>query len=155
MKIGILTSGGDCPGLNATIRGAAKAIYEQVNDAQIIGIVDGYHGLIYGEYHKMHPEDFSGILTRGGTILGTSRQPYKKMRVIENNIDKIENMKSNYKKWVSTVSSFWEETVPIKPQSFCRMKGLTSSAFPKQLTMTSGAQTSHSGSIPQLILRPK
>ena len=98
MKIGILTSGGDCPGLNATIRGAAKAIYEQVKDAQIIGIVDGYHGLIHGEFHKMHPEDFSGILTRGGTILGTSRQPYKKMRVIEDNIDKIENMKSNYKK---------------------------------------------------------
>lgn len=98
MKIGILTSGGDCPGLNATIRGAAKAIYEQVDDAQIVGIVDGYHGLIHGESHKMHPEDFSGILTRGGTILGTSRQPYKKMRIIEGNIDKIENMKSNYKK---------------------------------------------------------
>ena len=98
MKIGILTSGGDCPGLNATIRGAAKAIYEQVKDPQIVGIVDGYHGLIHGESHKMNPEDFSGILTRGGTILGTSRQPYKKMRVIEDNIDKVENMKANYKK---------------------------------------------------------
>lgn len=98
MKIGILTSGGDCPGLNATIRGAAKAIYEQIDNAQIIGIVDGYHGLIHGESHKMKPEDFSGILTRGGTILGTSRQPYKKMRVIEDNIDKVENMKANYKK---------------------------------------------------------
>ena len=51
MKIGILTSGGDCPGLNATIRGAAKAIYEQVKDPQIVGIVDGYHGLIHGESH--------------------------------------------------------------------------------------------------------
>ncbi len=98
-RIGILTSGGDCPGLNATIRGVAKAVYRNVKDAQIIGIVDGYHGLIHGEYHAMQPSDFSGILTRGGTILGTSRQPYKLMRVIgEDNVDKVRNMKENYRK---------------------------------------------------------
>lgn len=98
MRIGILTSGGDCPGLNATIRGAAKAIYERIDGAEIVGVVDGYHGLIHGEYHDMRPEEFSGILTRGGTILGTSRQPYKKMKVIEDNVDKVQNMKLNYKK---------------------------------------------------------
>ncbi len=98
-RIGILTSGGDCPGLNATIRGVAKAVYEKMgDDVEIIGIEDGYHGLIYGEYHKMKPSDFSGILTVGGTILGTSRTPYSKMQVIgEDNIDKVAAMKKNYK----------------------------------------------------------
>lgn len=100
MKIGILTSGGDCQGLNAAIRGAAKALYEEFgSDIEIYGIRDGYKGLIYGEYQLMKPADFSGILTLGGTILGTSRQPFKKMRVIEdeNSVDKVKNMKDHYK----------------------------------------------------------
>ena len=97
-RIGILTSGGDCPGLNAAIRGVARAAYEMF-DAEIVGIVDGYRGLIQGEYREMTREDFSGILTLGGTILGTSRQPYKYMRVIgEDNVDKVAEMKANYKK---------------------------------------------------------
>lgn len=98
-RIGILTSGGDCPGLNAVIRGVAKAAYECMDDVEIIGIIDGYRGLIEGEYKKMQKSDFSGILTVGGTILGTSRQPFKQMRVIgEDNVDKVKNMKENYKK---------------------------------------------------------
>ena len=98
-RIGILTSGGDCPGLNATIRGVAKACYHAMDDVEIIGIRDGYHGLIYGESQVMQPSDFSGILTMGGTILGTSRQPYKNMQVIgEDNVDKVKSMKENYKK---------------------------------------------------------
>ena len=97
-RIGILTSGGDCPGLNAAIRGVARASYD-LFDAEIIGIADGYKGLIEGDYSEMKPSDFSGILTLGGTILGTSRRPYRNMRVIEeDNIDKVENMKKNYKK---------------------------------------------------------
>ena len=88
-RIGILTSGGDCQGLNASIRGVAKSLYEEFgNDVEIYGIKDGYKGLIFGEYKLMKPEDFSGILTLGGTILGTSRQPFKLMRVIdENSVD--------------------------------------------------------------------
>ena len=97
-RIGILTSGGDCPGLNAAIRGVARASYD-LFDAEIIGIADGYKGLIEGDYQEMKPGDFKGILTLGGTILGTSRRPYRNMRVIEeDNIDKVENMKKNYKK---------------------------------------------------------
>ena len=75
-RIGILTAGGDCPGLNATIRGVAKAMYQKMDDVEIVGIVDGFKGLIEGEYHEMKQSDFSGILTRGGTILGTARTPY-------------------------------------------------------------------------------
>ena len=95
-RIGILTSGGDCPGLNAAIRGVARAAYETF-DAEIIGIMDGYRGLIEGEYRLMSKPDFSGILTLGGTILGTSRRPFREMRVIgDDNVDKVAAMKKTY-----------------------------------------------------------
>lgn len=100
-KIGILTSGGDCQGLNAAIRAVAKALYEEYgSEIELYGIKNGYEGLIYGIFEKMEPIDFSGILTIGGTILGTSRQPFKKMRIIDedNKIDKVKAMKDNYKK---------------------------------------------------------
>lgn len=100
-RIGILTSGGDCPGLNATIRGVAKACYEKMGteNVEIVGICDGYYGLINNICFDMKPEDFSGILTRGGTILGTKRQPFKMMQVIgDDNVDKVKNMKETYKK---------------------------------------------------------
>ena len=93
-RVGILTSGGDCQGLNASIRGVAKALYGHFgNDGlEIYGIIDGYRGLIYGEYRLMKQEDFSGILT-----LGTSRQPFKLMRVVdENSVDKVKAMKEHY-----------------------------------------------------------
>ncbi len=95
----MLTSGGDCQSLNATMRGVAKALYNMYDDVEIIGFEDGYKGLIYADYHIMKPSDFSGILTRGGTILGTSRQPFKLMRIPdENGLDKVEAMKHTYKK---------------------------------------------------------
>ena len=96
-RIGILTSGGDCPGLNAAIRGVARAAYEMF-DAEIIGIRNGYGGLIEGDYQEMRKKQFSGILTLGGTILGTSRTPFRNMRVIEENgVDKVAAMKKTYK----------------------------------------------------------
>lgn len=96
-RIGILTSGGDCPGLNAAIRGVARAAYE-LFDAEIVGIRNGYGGLIEGEYQAMDVKQFSGILTLGGTILGTSRQPFRNMRVIdETGVDKVAAMKKTYK----------------------------------------------------------
>lgn len=99
-RVGFLTSGGDCQSLNATMRGVAKTLYQKYSDIEIFGILEGYKGLIYGNYKKLKPSDFSGILTQGGTIIGTSRQPFKKMRDPgENGIDKVEAMKSNYKKW--------------------------------------------------------
>ena len=95
-RIGILTSGGDCPGLNAAIRGVARASYEMF-DAEIVGIMDGYRGLIEGEWQEMKRSQFSGILTLGGTILGTSRQPFRNMRVIgEDQVDKVAAMKKNF-----------------------------------------------------------
>ena len=99
-RIGILTSGGDCPGLNATIRAVAKACFQKfdTDNIEIIGISDGYGGLINNEARIMKPSEFSGILTTGGTILGTSRTPYRTMQVIgEDNVDKVKNMKATYK----------------------------------------------------------
>ena len=99
-RIGILTSGGDCPGLNATIRGVAKACYEKFgDDVEIVGIEDGYFGLINNMCKEMKQSDFSGILTTGGTIFGTKRTPFKMMQVIEeDNVDKVKAMKATYKK---------------------------------------------------------
>lgn len=100
-RIGILTSGGDCPGLNATIRGVAKACFERFGEdnVEIVGVSNGYYGLINNLCKDMSPSDFSGILTRGGTIFGTKRQPFKMMQVIgEDNVDKVKNMKETYKK---------------------------------------------------------
>ena len=81
IRVGILTSGGDCPGLNACIRGVARASYSMF-DTEIVGIQDGYAGLIAGDYKEMKQSDFSGILTLGGTILGTRRTPFRNMRVV-------------------------------------------------------------------------
>ena len=99
MRVGMLTSGGDCQSLNATMRGVAKSLYKMYEDMEIIGFEDGYKGLMYADYQIMKPSDFSGILTKGGTILGTSRQPFKLMRQPdENGLDKVEAMKHTYKK---------------------------------------------------------
>lgn len=99
LRIGMLTSGGDCQALNAAMRGVVKGVCETRDDVEIYGFEDGYKGLIYGHFHMLTSADFSGILTRGGTILGTSRQPFKLMRVPDKNgLDKVAAMKQNYHK---------------------------------------------------------
>jgi 6-phosphofructokinase 1 len=76
-KIGILTSGGDCPGLNAAIRGVGKTAIRQ-HGMEVIGFINGFQGLVGGEHEVLSEEMLSGILTLGGTILGTSREkPFK------------------------------------------------------------------------------
>ena len=77
-RIAILTGGGDCPGINAVIRATTKkAILEY--GIEVIGIKDGYEGIINNQYRKLDYDDVSGILTSGGTILGTSNtaNPYR------------------------------------------------------------------------------
>jgi len=99
LRIGMLTSGGDCQALNAAMRGVVKCVCSHRDDVEIYGFRDGYKGLIYSDFKIMSPGDFSGILTRGGTILGTSRQPFKLMRVPDaNGLDKVEAMKQTYHK---------------------------------------------------------
>jgi 6-phosphofructokinase 1 len=73
--IGVLTAGGDCPGLNAVIRGIVARAEER--DAEVLGIKNGWEGLMHGQTVSLDRDAVRGILTRGGTILGTSRMdPY-------------------------------------------------------------------------------
>ena len=99
IRVGMLTSGGDCQALNAAMRGVAKGLLNSKEPVELFGFLDGYKGLIYGKYKVLEGSDFSGILTKGGTILGSSRMPFKNMRdPDENGLDKVEAMKHNYHK---------------------------------------------------------
>lgn len=91
-RFGILTAGGDCPGLNPAIRGICKAAHLEYG-MEIIGIEEGYRGLVEGRGRLLQPRDFSGIIHKGGTILGTSRErPFK-------DPVKVDMMIDNYRKW--------------------------------------------------------
>lgn len=83
MRIGILTSGGDCPGINATIRGVCKSAINHYG-MEVIGIHSGFQGLLDCDVEVLTEKSMSGLLNLGGTILGTSREkPFKKKGVPE------------------------------------------------------------------------
>jgi phosphofructokinase-like protein len=101
-KIGILTGGGDCPGLNAVIRGVTKPAQDY--GMTVFGIQDGFEGFVEGKAKELRNEDVSGILNMGGTILGSSNKgdpfhwPIEKDGKIEI-VDKSEDVIRNYKAW--------------------------------------------------------
>src|SRR5690349_3122273 len=78
-RIGLLTAGGDCPGLNAVIRAIVKNAARTTPPIEVIGILDGFAGLVEGRTRLITDESVSGLLPRGGTILGTSNRdnPFK------------------------------------------------------------------------------
>ena len=97
MKIGILSAGGDCPGINAAIRGVGKTAIVRYG-MEVIGIANGFSGLVDLETVPLKEEVLSGILTMGGTILGTSRfKPFKPVAG-ETVTDNPQIIKENYKK---------------------------------------------------------
>jgi len=95
MRIGILSAGGDCPGINAAIRGVGKTAIVKYG-MEVIGISNGFSGLVDKETALMTEEQLSGILTHGGTILGTSR--FKPFKPAEGDTvtDKPQIIKQNY-----------------------------------------------------------
>lgn len=100
-RVGFLTSGGDCQALNAAMRGVAKTLFNELgpNNVELYGFLNGYRGLIYYDFRQLTTKDFSGILTEGGTILGSSRTPFKTIKdPDENGLDKVAAMKQNYYK---------------------------------------------------------
>ncbi len=98
LRVGMLTSGGDCQALNAALRGVAKTLYASGEEVEIYGFMYGYQGLIYNNYKRLTPSDFSGILTRGGTMLGTSRTPFKELDIpTADGLEKVPSMKQTYK----------------------------------------------------------
>ncbi|MDR0502495.1 MAG: 6-phosphofructokinase [Treponema sp.] len=97
-RFGILTAGGDCPGLNAAIRGVCRAAHDQYG-MEIIGIANGFRGLIVEDAKVLKPDDFTGILTRGGTILGSSREkPFGAADKDEDASEKVSAIKETYSK---------------------------------------------------------
>jgi 6-phosphofructokinase 1 len=83
MRIGLLTGGGDCPGLNAVIRAIVRKGIDSYGD-QLIGFRDGWRGVLEGHFDELTHESIRGILPRGGTILGSSRtNPYKRNDGVE------------------------------------------------------------------------
>ena len=96
-RIGILTAGGDSPGLNAAIRGVGKAALNY--GMEIIGFRDGFRGLVENRRIKLDKTTLAGILTVGGTILGTSRDKPHRMVIDGRTKDMTEVIKQNYKTW--------------------------------------------------------
>jgi len=94
-KIAILTAGGDCPGLNAAIRGVGKTAIVN-HGMEVIGFTAGFSGLIRKEFVHLDEHKLSGLLTLGGTILGTSREKPYKIEKGEDFNDKPELIKNNY-----------------------------------------------------------
>ncbi|HEX7555696.1 MAG TPA: ATP-dependent 6-phosphofructokinase, partial [Leptolinea sp.] len=93
--VGVLTAGGDTPGLNAALRGLGKAAIEGYG-MQVIGFYEGYRGLMQNRTIRLDGSNLSGILTRGGTILGTSRDKPNNMPMGGQFMDMTETMIENY-----------------------------------------------------------
>src|SRR5438046_1805890 len=82
MIVGILTGGGDCPGLNPVIRGAVRIITNA--GGRVLGLLEGWRGAIEGHCIELTAENTDGIIDKGGTILGSSRtNPYKKAETVD------------------------------------------------------------------------
>src|SRR2546423_3292307 len=76
MRVGVLTGGGDCPGLNAVIRAVGRRVMDRGHE--LVGVLEGWKGLVEGQFEPLGPREISGLLPRGGTIIGTTRtNPYK------------------------------------------------------------------------------
>lgn len=133
-RVAFLTSGGDCQALNATMRGVAKSLYNADPETQIIGILEGYRGLMYEKYVEMKPLDFSGILTEGGTILGSSRQPFKNMRKPdEEGRDKVAAMINTYHKLELDCLVILGGNGTQKTANLLREEGLNVVSLPKTI----------------------
>lgn len=135
VRIGLLTSGGDCQALNATMRGIVKTVVNlSTEPVEIYGFEDGYQGMIYKRYRKMAPVDFSGILTRGGTILGTSRTPFKRLDTPEaDGVDKVAAMKETYRELKLDCLFMLGGNGSTKTANRLRAEGLSVIALPKTI----------------------
>ena len=133
-RIGMLTSGGDCQALNAAMRGVVKTLANSKEEVEIYGFLDGYRGLIYGNFRMLTDKDFSGILTKGGTILGTSRTPFKTIQDPDpNGLNKVEAMKQNYYKLQLDCLVILGGNGTHKTANLLRKEGLNIVTLPKPI----------------------
>ena len=134
MRIGMLTSGGDCQALNAAMRGVVKCLAHSGQEVEIYGFLNGYKGLIYSDFRMLTTADFSGILTRGGTILGSSRVPFKTIHEPdENGVDKVEAMKQTYHKLQLSCLVVLGGNGSQKTANLLREEGLNIVSLPKTI----------------------
>ena len=134
LRIGMLTSGGDCQALNAAMRGVVKTLLNNRDDVEVYGFLEGYKGLIYGNFRMLSGKDFSGILTVGGTILGTSRTPFKTIQdPDENGLDKVDAMKQNYHKLQLNCLVILGGNGTHKTANLLRKEGLNIVTLPKTI----------------------
>ena len=127
IRVGVLTGGGDCPGLNAVIRGIVRRSIGM--DAEIIGVKNGWKGLIDTDTIQLGLESVSGILPKGGTILGTSRtNPYKKQ-------DDVKKVIENYKKLKldALIAIGGEDTLGVANKLNKEKKGVNVVGVPKTI----------------------
>ena len=144
-RIGFLTSGGDCQGLNPAMRGVTETLCTALGEKNVefYGFEDGYKGLIYGRYRKMTRADFAGIQNMGGTILGTSREPFKYIQVInpETGLDKVKEMKKTYAKLKLDCLVVLGGNGSTKTANLLSSEGLNVVTPPRRSITTSGAPT--------------
>lgn len=135
LRIGMLTSGGDCQALNATMRAIYKSVSHNAKEPfEFYGFEDGYKGLMYNKYRMLTADDFTGILTVGGTILGTSRVPFKDIRKPdEQGNDKVELMKHTYKELELDCLVVLGGNGSLKTANLLSQEGLNVIAMPKTI----------------------
>jgi ATP-dependent phosphofructokinase / diphosphate-dependent phosphofructokinase len=110
MRIGVLTGGGDCPGLNAVIRAVARRAWG--NGHEVIGVREGWRGMVEQIFEPLGRRELSGILPRGGTIIGTTRtNPYK----IEGGIDRV---RASFEQLDALVAIGGEDTLGVAARVF-------------------------------------
>jgi len=126
-KIGLLTGGGDCPGLNAVIRAIVKKACR--DNIEVIGIKNGWKGLIDCDTVNLNLDSVSGILPKGGTILGTSRtNPYKKAEDLKKAIDNYENLELE-----ALITIGGEDTLGVANKLIKEKKGFNIVGIPKTI----------------------
>ena len=125
-KIGVLTGGGDCPGLNPVLRGIVrKAISEQY---EVLGFLRGWAGLIEGDYKSLNRESVSGILPLGGTILNTSRtNPYKKTEDVKKIVNNFKSLQLE-----ALIAIGGDDTLGVA-QKLYQTEGLPTVGIPKTI----------------------
>lgn len=134
LRIGMLTSGGDCQALNAAMRGVVKCLDASGTEMEIYGFLNGYKGLINSDFKMLTPRDFSGLLTRGGTILGSSRVPFKTIHEPdEEGKDKVACMKQTYYKLQLDVLVVLGGNGSQKTANLLREEGLNIISLPKTI----------------------
>ena len=135
LRVGMLTSGGDCQALNATMRAIVKTLaYNTEGKLEVYGFLDGYQGLIRNHYTRLTQEDFAATLTHGGTILGTSRTAFKELdEPTSDGIQKVPAMVANYRKLKLDCLFMLGGNGSTKTANRLREEGLNVIALPKTI----------------------